>query len=100
MSKVIIQYYLIFDPAETWTYKSQFEDDFATFLRVRGLEAEIVQMPDSSIQGNVRYLFIKKSEGIVLNPAPKEKSVKQTVASLSQKKGFDGKFVKANTPSK
>ena len=63
MSKKIalLEFSIMFDPSETWAHMYEFEAKFAEFLKVDGLEAEVM-MPVG--MGTKRVLFIRKIEEI------------------------------------
>lgn len=63
MSKQIalLEFSVMFDPAETWAHMYEFEASFANFLKFIGLEAEVM-MPVG--MGTKRVLFIRKIEEV------------------------------------
>lgn len=89
----MLEYKIIFDPAETWAHKDQFEQDFAKFFTDRGLEAEYIDMADSQ-KPHVRMLLIQKNDSIDQERQEvKEKSPQQIKRLLSAKR-VNGKFQK------
>lgn len=91
----MLKYQLVFDPSEVWSDRSQFEEDFVSFLKHRGLEAEIVYINDQQNKDNEigdKILFISKIDEVDI---PKEPSSHQKIKKvLTIKRNFSGKFDK------
>ena len=60
---VFIKYNFLFDPSNTWSHLSQFENDLAEFFSANGFEAEIVK----GVSGQVgeRILLIKRVDNML-----------------------------------
>jgi len=86
--KVYIKYSFIFDPEDTWAYKEDLDKDLALFFRTKGFDAEIIKSSGDKEQEVM--LYISKSEQGV--PVAKEKTVKQRIAQLRQKRTPEGRF--------
>jgi len=96
--KVQLKYNFVFDPAETWAHRQQFESSFANYLNQIGLQAE----PIKSLRDydGTLMLFISKRD--VINPEePSTKSVKKRVSEMKQKKDSKGRFRRSDgTPGR
>jgi len=80
-----IEQTIIFDPSETFSHLYQFEAKFAEFLKINGLEAEVMEPYGNTTR---RVLFIRKIEEIepVELPKPEVKGPQQSMKDL--KKGL------------
>lgn len=86
MSKVMLKYAFIFDPAETWETRSVFEGSLADYLKTRGLQAEIVNDSVEKVRDEMKLLIISKS------PEPVEPPVK--IPPIINNRDANGKFQK------
>lgn len=77
MSLVILQYSFMFDPSEVWNKMSEFEADFAAYLRSKGLEAQTV----TPIGASQKVLIIQKQKLPPPAPAPTV-SLKENLKNL------------------
>ena len=93
MSIVFLEYFFVFDPADTWQHVDQFEGDLSKFLDEHGLEGEIIQSAED--KKGKRILKITKKP--IIPPVPQveesmDTSKKRLKAMSLTRQG--GKFVK------
>ena len=102
----ILEYTIIFDPSETWAHLSDMERDLAEFLKLKGLQAQIVSPLNSPTK---RVLYLSKLVEVVpevqnvpvdqVQQSPVNKpvqSIKQRFNQFAQRRDFGGKFRKLN----
>jgi glycyl-tRNA synthetase beta subunit len=81
-----IEQTIIFDPSETFAHLYQFEAKFSEFLKINGLEAEVMEPYGNTTR---RVLFIRKIEEVEAvepPPQPEIKGPQQAIKDL--KKGL------------
>jgi hypothetical protein len=59
MRKVFLKYGFIFEPVETWSTQSEFENDLASFFKGNGYCAEIVETAVG--QENIPIIYLTKT---------------------------------------
>lgn len=89
----MLKYSFIFDPAETWAQQYEFDASLAAYLKTLGFEAELVKTGDE--KSTDRLLIINKSKEVT-SDISRERTVKQVVTSLGQRRADTGKFEKTN----
>ena len=89
----LLDYLFMFDPGETWSNLYQFEGDIMKFFEERGLMVTIVKTVDGGT-GRRIMLIEKPEEKVPEQPKLPQKTLNQTIASMTSKRGFDGKYRK------
>ena len=95
--KVSIRYNFIFDPTDLWQHAFQFDNDLISYFKSLGFDTEIIKSENEA--SNEIMMYLDKVELINSNPpqSPPDKTIKQSMANLQKRKGYDGKFKKPNT---
>lgn len=75
MSKVVLEYSFIFDPAETWQSATAFDSSLAMIFSKLGLKAELVE--DKANLGRKMIIINKDTENSREYQEPKENSKKK-----------------------
>lgn len=89
MSKVLVKYAFIFEPATTWQNRSSFESSLSKYFSEIGLVAELIELTEGD-KDQTRYVILhKKAE---THEEPLEKTVRQAKADLKRSRGIDGRY--------
>jgi len=93
-STAMIEFTILFDPAESWTRVSELEIDFAAFLKTKGLQGQLVTPVGLTSKRVIQVTPIPQELNPVLNEPSKNPG--QILNNMGKQKGFDGKFRKQN----
>lgn len=91
--KVFLKYGFLFDPAELWSHRHEFESTLASMFKKIGISAEQIRSINEEDNTEI-MLFLTKDEMIEIPEAPR--SSKQKLSLMRTKKGQDGKFKKGD----
>lgn len=94
MSIVFLEYFFVFDPADTWQHIDQFEADLAKYLDEHGLEGEIIHSAEDKKGKRILKITKKPELPPVPQPESMDTSKKRLKAMSLNRQG--GKFVKSS----
>ncbi len=91
--KVFLKYGFLFDPAELWSHRHEFESTLAGMFKSIGIQAEQIRSINEEDNSEI-MLFLTRDE--MVEPEQKERTPKQKLSLMRTKKGHDGKFKKGD----